>query len=87
MSIFSIPKEKEPNIIGQTVNCIICFKEAEIFGGHVHDENNNCIISGFCEEHHRMTNIFERAHYLKGCQGCYGDFKDKMGLNTQRHRS
>jgi len=58
-----------------TVNCIVCGKEAFIYTGHVKD-NNEDIIAGFCSndcyESIKSNNI-----------GCYGEYKEEMGKQSR----
>lgn len=57
----------------KTTKCVICFTpHIHIVGGHVH-KNGEVIIASLCKDHHR-TNMIE------GCKGCYGEWKEEMGL-------
>ncbi len=57
-----------------TVNCVVCFEKATCFGGHVHAKKE-IIIAGFCKAH------FRTQHHKEGCKGCYGNWKEEMGVD------
>lgn len=57
-----------------TKNCIICFQKATGAGGHVH-KGDEQIIASFCKEHFRTKSTIE------GCKGCYGEWKEEMGID------
>ncbi len=60
-----------------TKNCVLCYKNAVGWGGHVHKSKSEKIIAGFCEMHFEIT---KSISIIKGCKGCYGEWKEEMGI-------
>lgn len=62
--------------MSSTLNCIVCFKEATCFGGHVHKDGET-LIATFCSDH-----FDKHIPVIDGCKGCYGQWKEEMGEDT-----
>jgi hypothetical protein len=62
----------------QTTNCVICFSKGSYLGGHVH-RNNETICAMTCPEHMEHEGVEEATK----CKGCYGEWKEEMGLRDQ----
>jgi len=67
--------------MNQTTNCIICYKKAILWTGHVHYNlfslDSERVLAGFCKEHE--TKEIKTVVKLKGCSGCFGNWNVKMG--------
>jgi hypothetical protein len=63
-----------------TKNCIICFKPATSWTGHVHKTDGD-ILAGWCDNHKNSSNK-STHHFIsvkKNCIGCFGRFTKDMG--------
>jgi hypothetical protein len=56
-----------------TENCIVCFKKAIVYSGHVH-KGFVKITAGFCHEHRFKTISHDNCH-----MGCKGEYQKQMG--------
>ena len=56
-----------------TENCIVCYKPASTWVGHVVDGQGRHIVAGWCEK------CFEKHHQ---CPGFYGRWRKKMNKVT-----
>ena len=65
-----------------TKNCIICFKEATSWTGHVHKKDGD-ILAGWCDTHKQKDNEYSYVGIRKNCTGCFGRFTKNMGINTK----
>lgn len=63
----------------QTKNCIICFKPAVVWTGHVHKGNEE-ILSGYCHIHRYEKKQYAFIGIRKNCIGCDGRFTKNMGI-------
>ncbi len=59
-----------------TKNCIICYKKATEWAGHIHDEEID-VLAGFCNDHFTHRKLLKPDLY---CQGCFGKYKPEMEL-------
>lgn len=69
-----------------TPNCIKCYKQATIWGGHVHIRPHKkysekfVITSGWCEKHTKERGEEQQGkNGFNGCVGCDGWYNKKMG--------
>jgi len=63
----------------QTKNCVICYKEAVCWTGHVHHKDGE-LLAGWCELHRNIYNEFSYIEVRKNCIGCFGRFIKPMGI-------
>jgi len=65
-----------------TANCVICYKtlyNQKVIGGHVH-QKDKIILVALCNDCHDKEPLFPK----KDCEGCFGDYNNKMGVVEHR---
>jgi len=65
--------------MASTKNCVICFKPATSWCGHVH-KDDDMITAGACKEHSIKPGKHGKlsVHAIKNCGGCFGQYKPEM---------
>jgi hypothetical protein len=66
---------RQIKITASVENCIVCLKKATSFTGHVHKEDGEAVIAGFCQLHNNKKQINGK------CKGCYGYWENDMGYD------